>query len=314
MESEKRLHIQGWDRRRGSWGEDYSPIAWCKFVGHVGNFANVDGDFLYFLICDECLEIIKNTHVIDVNPGTYGVIPPKQRFWEDAGMNCPHCSNNFVIGKYPYGINHNQLYPGRDALGISWFTESVSCPGCKELIVWLVGIKNYEPPSPYRPGSPTSDNNEVQREIERRLVLPRSVSRGPVPSEVPLEFAEDYREACLILVDSPKASAALSRRCLQAILREKTEVPHKDLYGEIRWVIENANLPSEITEILDVPRRIGNVATHPMMTLSTGVIADVEPWEAEWCLEVIESLYDHYFVTPARNRERLQRMGQNQRP
>ena len=229
-------------------------------------------------------------------------------------MKCPYCSDNFAVREYPHGINRNQLNYAHGASGVSWFTESISCPGCNELIVWLVGIENYEPPSPYGPGPSTSDHNKVQREVERRLVLPRSANRGPVPSEVPTEFAEDYREACLILVDSPKASAALSRRCLQAILREKTEVPHKDLYGEIRWAIEHGNLPSEIVEILDVPRRIGNVATHPMKNDNTGIIAGVEPWEAEWCLEVIEAMYDHYFVAPARNRERLQRMGQNRRP
>ena len=123
----------------------------------------------------------------------------------------------------------------------------------------------------------------------------------------------DYREACLILADSPKASAALSRRCLQTILREKTEVPHKDLYGEVRWVIENAGLPSLLVEVLDIPREIGNVGTHPMKNLETGMIADVEPWEAEWCLEVIEALYEHYFVAPARNEERLQRLRQNRK-
>jgi hypothetical protein len=48
-----------------------------------------------------------------------------------------------------------------------------------------------------------------------------------LPSEVPPEFANDYKEACLIIANSPKASAALSRRCLQNILREKAGTTKK---------------------------------------------------------------------------------------
>jgi len=32
---------------------------------------------------------------------------------------------------------------------------------------------------------------------------------------------------------------------------------------------------------------------------SSGEIVDVEPGEAEWSLNVIESLFDYYFVQPA---------------
>ncbi len=40
------------------------------------------------------------------------------------------------------------------------------------------------------------------------------------------------------------------------------------------------------------------------------MLVDVEPWEAEWCLEIVEALFDHVFVLPAKNRERLERLGQ----
>ena len=215
---------------------------------------------------------------------------------------CPQCSLNFVANG-----EEGDIRMGEDSQGVSWWVMLNFCPGCDQFIIWIGTM----------PNGWNEDTNFLEQahhmlpdNAEVKVVYPRTTRHKPVPPEVPPEFAEDYQEACLILADRPKASAALSRRCLQMILREKTEVPHKDLYGEIRWGIKNANLPSEITEILDVPRRIGNVATHPMMSLSTGVIADVEPWEAEWCLEVIESLYDHYFVTPARNAERLARLKQ----
>ena len=36
-----------------------------------------------------------------------------------------------------------------------------------------------------------------------------------------------------------------------------------------------------------------------MKSTSTGTIVEVEPGEAEWTLDVIESLLDFYFVQPA---------------
>jgi hypothetical protein len=33
--------------------------------------------------------------------------------------------------------------------------------------------------------------------------------------------------------------------------------------------------------------------------MNTGEIIDVEPGEAEWLLNVLEGLFDHYFVQPA---------------
>ena len=46
-------------------------------------------------------------------------------------------------------------------------------------------------------------------------------------------------------------------------------------------------------------RNIGNFATHPLKNTNSGEIIDVEPEEAEWNLEVLESLFDFYYVQPA---------------
>jgi hypothetical protein len=130
------------------------------------------------------------------------------------------------------------------------------------------------------------------------MVRPKGASR-PIPAEVPGEFTEDYSEACIVLTDSPKASAALSRRCLQHLLREVVKVKKSDLVDEIQQVIDSGKLPSHIAEAIDAIRNIGNFATHPTKSQSTGEIVSVEPGEAEWNLEVLESLFDFYFVQPA---------------
>ena len=162
-------------------------------------------------------------------------------------------------------------------------------PSCERLIIWL-------------------KNNSVANQEE--LIRPRVPNRQPIPPEVPDSFLADYKEACLVLAYSPKASAALSRRCLQHILREKAMVKEANLYNEIEAVINNHALPSDVVDSIDYLRKIGNLAAHPMLNSNTGEIVPVEPGEAEWCLEVIEMLFDYYFVRPAKTQQRRQAFDQ----
>jgi len=115
--------------------------------------------------------------------------------------------------------------------------------------------------------------------------------------EVPSEIAEDYSEACLVLPDSPKASAALSRRCLQTLIREHFSIKERDLSTEIEKVI--SLIPSYIAQNVDAIRNVGNFAAHPLKSQQTGQVLPVEPNEAEWTLDVLEQLFDFCYVQPA---------------
>jgi hypothetical protein len=131
-----------------------------------------------------------------------------------------------------------------------------------------------------------------------KFFLPKATLR-PAPNEaVPKIFAGDYVEACNVIADSAKASAALSRRCLQNILREVEKVKHSDLANEIQQVLDKGKLPTHLAESIDAIRHIGNFAAHPIKSTASGEIIDVEPGEAEWNLDVLESLFDFYFVQP----------------
>jgi hypothetical protein len=111
-------------------------------------------------------------------------------------------------------------------------------------------------------------------------------------------IAGDYAEACLVFADSPKAAAALGRRCLQNLLRDHVKVKPGDLYDEIQEVLDSGKLPSGLHSSVDAIRIIGNFAAHPMKSKQSGLILDVEPGEAEWTLDVLEELFDFYFVLP----------------
>jgi hypothetical protein len=64
------------------------------------------------------------------------------------------------------------------------------------------------------------------------MAYPRSTQRKPIPPDLPDAIREDYEEACMVLSDSNKASAALSRRCLQAILQSQ-RYTQRDLAQQI---------------------------------------------------------------------------------
>ena len=51
---------------------------------------------------------------------------------------------------------------------------------------------------------------------------------------------------------------------------------------------------------IDAIRTIGNFAAHPIKSTNTGDIVDIEDGETEWILDVLEQLFDFYYVQPAR--------------
>jgi hypothetical protein len=122
------------------------------------------------------------------------------------------------------------------------------------------------------------------------------------PPEVPSEIKEDFIEAARVLPISPKASAALSRRCLQTILVSYAHVKARNLQDQIDEVVDG--LPGHLQDQLHSVRNIGNFASHPQKSIATGEILPVEPHEAEWNLEVLQDIFDHYFVKPELSKKR----------
>jgi hypothetical protein len=85
---------------------------------------------------------------------------------------------------------------------------------------------------------------------------------------------------------------------------DKAGVLKGDLSKQIQYVIDSGKLPSHLEEDIDAIRNIGNFAAHPNKSNSTGEVLEVEPHEAEWNLEVLESLFDFYYVQPERAKAR----------
>ena len=197
-------------------------------------------------------------------------------------MKCPHCLTKI----YPSPENQ-QIGNDKDGL---WGSIRIKCPACNRLFIYLVNVESMDYSAGWRFG-------KVKKKF---LIYPKGASRPAPPIEVSEDFKVDYIKACLVISDSSKASAALSRRCLQHILREKVGVKKSSLGNEIQEVLNSKQLPSYIADAIDGIRNIGNFAAHPIKSNSSGEIVEVEEGEAEWNLDVIESLFDFYFVQPAK--------------
>ena len=214
-------------------------------------------------------------------------------------MKCPHCAESIHFEEsdssaYEYEAGSGQ--PGATGYAV----VHGFCPNCGELIVLLREgrYKEYE------------HNGYIEEGSERdEVIYPKSYAR-PVEAEVPERYREAFQEAAGVLGVSAKASAGLSRRLLQAILREDLKVKPSSLAVEIDELLARPGIPSYLSEAVDAIRNIGNFAAHPLKDTNTGEILDVEPGEAEWLLEVLESLFDFIFVQPVRLAARREQLNE----
>jgi hypothetical protein len=163
-----------------------------------------------------------------------------------------------------------------DRLGEVAFIDYFNCPFCEEFIA----LMTYRP----RDSRPT-----------KRMILPIDRGRRALPQDIPEHIVDEYRQACAVLEISPPASAAMSRRCLQSLL-VAVGAKERWLDKAIDEIIGGGELTKILAEELDAVREIGNFGAHPMKSEATGLILDVDPGEAEWNLEVLEHLFDFYYV------------------
>jgi uncharacterized protein DUF4145 len=202
-------------------------------------------------------------------------------------MKCPNCHNSF----HPDFQKKEVGYCGRnESYGYYWNVYHHECPACHKPIIFLAYEKDF-------------GTGRMGQDAKHWLIFPKGGSRLPAPPEVPVDIASDYNEATLILFDSPTASAALSRRCLQQLLSERGVTQSDNLSRAIDDALASG-VPTHIAENLDAIRNVGNFAAHPQKSLHSGEILPVEPHEAEWNLEVLEMLFDFYYVQPALSKAR----------
>jgi hypothetical protein len=202
-------------------------------------------------------------------------------------MQCPHCSVHFNDdwSQEPFRDTEKFVVRAKGS-NYHWIYRSALCPACGDVTIQIT----TQPDQLHYPSE------------EWRQVYPIGANRGPVPGDVPPEIAQDYVEACNVLPISAKASAALARRCLQNMLHAHT-YKAKDLAKEIDLLLNETDpakaLPHRLRVTVDGIRNFGNFSAHPIDDKTTLQVIEVEPHEAEWCLQIIEDMFEHFYVGPA---------------
>lgn len=216
---------------------------------------------------------------------------------------CPACEHGVQLI-----IKTENIYSihGFDLSSDAYNCTVGECPLCSQLIcIWEQGRiydVEYDSGDPHRRAG-------LEFIYSKDIIFPRILQKlRTVPAEIPEIYKKDFLEAWAVRELSPQSSAALSRRILQTLLREHFKIKHYNLIDEIEEFIQLPNVPSELKDDVDAIRNIGNFAAHPSKSTTTGDIVGVEPGEAEWLIEVLESLFDFAFVQPKRTEERRNKL------
>lgn len=215
---------------------------------------------------------------------------------EFSGKQCPYCAISFSLDGVDahHGIVRFQgtrtLFAGGEKKAPSFTISAHLCPSCEQPIMWLNELAQ-------------DDDALTNRVVRTDLLWPR-MAQYPVPAEIPTTYRSVLTEAAAVLPLSPNASAALSRRALQQVIRERGGVHPATLFKEIEALLAAGILPPYLARDLDAVRKVGNLAAHPEKDTHTGEIVDVEPGEAEWTLSVLDALLKFFFVDDARSQAR----------
>jgi hypothetical protein len=145
--------------------------------------------------------------------------------------------------------------------------------------------------------------------LEFWQLLPGS-SAKPQPDFIPKALVADYNEACRIRDLSPKAAATLARRCLQGMIRDFCRVSKATLFKEIEELREQLDkgtaakgVTHESVDAIDAVRGVGNIGAH--MEKDVDLIVEIEPGEAQMLIELIEMLFDEWYVERHKRTQRL---------
>ncbi len=209
---------------------------------------------------------------------------------------CPFCNQVATItdSNTSYG-SHTFDEANKDGdLGIK--TEVVVCPNpsCREYMI-VASLHKHK----FNGSSWTL----LKDPIEIWQLRPKSLSK-PFPEYIPKPILDDYKEACLIVNDSPKASATLSRRCLQGIIRDFWKITKPKLFDAIKEL--EVKIDPSTWRAIDGVRSVGNIGAH--MEKDIDLIVDVDPEEAKTLIGLIEFLLKDWYVLRHDREEHMQKV------
>ncbi len=210
-------------------------------------------------------------------------------------MQCLHCGCNISVEEQS---TEKKIWDDpilQNNLGNYYLVaNSIVCPNneCKKLSLEVI-IKQLE-------RTISNDINWIEK--HKFQLLPDSIAK-PFPEYVPEAIRKDYQDACRILNITPTASAALSRRCLQGMIRNCFQITGKNLYSEINALKDKVTSP--VWEAINTARKLGNIGAH---MVDVGLIADVTEGEAELLVALNEMLIRKWYIAEHNDDEILRKI------
>jgi hypothetical protein len=205
---------------------------------------------------------------------------------------CPFCDRHATVGndnitKTDFTFNDGN----KDGL-LSVNLKTVTCPNprCREYSISGTLHKLIDKGGSWAYGDL----------LETWQLRPQSSAR-PFPDYIPAPLLADYTEACLIRDLSPKASATLSRRCLQGMIRDFWGVKKNTLHEEINSIQDKVD--PAIWAAIDAVRKIGNIGAH--MEKDINLVIDVDPDEAQTLIQLIEVLFEEWYIARKQRADHL---------
>ena len=125
---------------------------------------------------------------------------------------CPFCNRHTTISSDNIVTKENILHIYNCSDGSKKITcEWIVCPNeeCRKATLTVM-LQDAEL---------SFGNWKILEDTEKIWKLIPKSNAKPYPEYIPLSIRQDYEEACAIVNDSAKASATLSRRCLQGMIR-----------------------------------------------------------------------------------------------
>ncbi|MBV7478244.1 DUF4145 domain-containing protein [Pseudomonas sp. PDM31] len=207
---------------------------------------------------------------------------------------CPYCRHNATISNENRSSNVH-IFGHENVTGdyLGFAVVVIVCPNddCKQITLDASLYKTERSPNGRKLSGPP---------VESWKLKPSSHAI-PFPEYVPLAIRQDYEEACKIRDLSPKASATLSRRCLQGVIRDFKGIVKGRLIDEINALQDDVD--ADTWAAIDAVRKIGNIGAH--MEKDINEIIDVDPEEAQLLIELIETLIKDWYIARFKRQEHL---------
>lgn len=193
------------------------------------------------------------------------------------GYKCPFCGE--VMSEtsdthkvYNTNFSYSEISFMREYPDWYYAQHLYKCPACERISVQIMGVLG-----------------EVKGVCIGKY--PSSKAKQ-YPDYVPASIIQDYSEAYLIVDLSPKASATLSRRCLQGMIRDRWKIVKSRLIDEIKEL--QGKIPAEQWKVIDGVRQLGNIGAH--MEKDIDLIVDIDQGEAKKLIQLIELLIEEWYI------------------